>query len=142
MIGAPEFVLCAVSLRHEIARLYCPPLVRVERNLAFEECMAFEKAAKLSEIPPGSIKEAQVGGQVIALANVAGTLYAINNTCLHRGGPLGEGQLEGSVVTCPWHGWQFDVATGKAVQNPNAGLSCYAIELRGDEVYVDLAKPA
>jgi nitrite reductase/ring-hydroxylating ferredoxin subunit len=104
--------------------------------------MAFEKAAKLSEIPPGSIKEAQVGGQVIALANVAGTLYAINNTCLHRGGPLGEGQLEGSVVICPWHGWQFNVATGKAVQNPNAGLSCYAIELRGDEVYVDLAKPA
>ena len=147
MIGGPEFVLCAVSLRHEIARLYCPPAAGVLHWCAlneiwpFEECMAFEKAAKLSEIPPGSIKEVQVGGQVIALANVGGTLYAINNTCLHRGGPLGEGQLEGSVVTCPWHGWQFNVATGKAVQNPNAGLSCFATELRGDEVYVDLAKP-
>jgi len=83
--------------------------------------MAFEKAAKLSEIPSGSIKEVQVGGQAIALANVGGTLYAINNTCLHRGGPLGEGQLEGSVVTCPWHGWQFNVATGKAVQTRTPG---------------------
>jgi nitrite reductase (NADH) small subunit len=102
--------------------------------------MAFEKAAKLSEIPPGSVKEVQLAGQPIALANVGGTLYAISNTCLHRGGPLGEGQLEGSVVTCPWHGWQFNVATGKAVQNPNAGVSCFATELRGDEVYVDVAK--
>ncbi len=101
--------------------------------------MAFEKAAKLSEIPTGSIREVRVGGQAIALANVAGLYYAINNTCLHRGGPLGEGQLEGNVVTCPWHGWQFDVTTGKAVQNPNAGVGCYRTEIRGDEVFVDPA---
>jgi len=100
--------------------------------------MAFEVAAKLSEIPPGSIKEVLVGGQAIALANVGGRLYAIHNTCLHRGGPLGEGQLEGSIVTCPWHGWQFDVTTGKAVQNPNAGVGCMATEIHGDEVYIDL----
>ena len=101
--------------------------------------MSFEKAAKLSEIPAGSIKEVQVAGQTIALANVGGAFYAINNTCLHRGGPLGEGQLEGKVVTCPWHGWQYDVTTGKTVQNPNAGVGCYATEVRGDEVYVNLA---
>jgi nitrite reductase (NADH) small subunit len=101
--------------------------------------MAFEKAAKVSEIPAGAIKEFQLGGQAIAIANVGGTLYAISNTCLHRGGPLGEGELAGSVVTCPWHGWQFDVTTGKAVQNPNAGVACFAAEVRGDEVYVNLA---
>jgi nitrite reductase (NADH) small subunit len=101
--------------------------------------MAFEKAAKLSEISAGSIKEVQVAGQTVALANVAGKFYAINNTCLHRGGPLGEGQLDGNVVTCPWHGWQFDVITGKALENPNAGVGCYATEIRGDEVFVDLA---
>ncbi len=101
--------------------------------------MAFERAATLAEVPVGSIKEVQVGGQAIALANVAGTIFAISNTCLHRGGPLGEGQLEGKVVTCPWHGWQFDVTTGKAVQNPNASVGCYAIEVRGDEVFVSLA---
>ena len=101
--------------------------------------MAFEKAARLNEIPTGSIKTVQVGGKQLALANVGGTLYAIDNTCLHRGGPLAEGQLEGKVVTCPWHGWQFDVTTGKAVQNPNAGVGCFKTELRGDEVFVDPA---
>jgi nitrite reductase/ring-hydroxylating ferredoxin subunit len=101
--------------------------------------MAFEKAARLNEIPTGSIKSVQVGGKQLALANVGGTLYAIDNTCLHRGGPLAEGQLEGKVVTCPWHGWQFDVTTGKAVQNPNAGVGCFKTEIRGDEVFVDPA---
>jgi nitrite reductase (NADH) small subunit len=100
--------------------------------------MAFERVASMGEIPAGSIREVQVGGQAIALANVAGTVYAISGTCLHRGGPLGEGQLEGKVVTCPWHGWQFDVTTGKAVQNPNAGVGCYAVEVRGEEVFVSL----
>ena len=100
--------------------------------------MGFEKAASIEEIPEGSIKEVQVAGQPIALANVAGTLYAISNTCLHRGGPLGEGQLEGKVVTCPWHGWQFDVTTGKAVESPSAGVACYTVEVRGKEVFVSL----
>jgi nitrite reductase/ring-hydroxylating ferredoxin subunit len=98
--------------------------------------MAFERVAKLADIAVGTVKEVQVGGQAIALANVAGLVYAISNTCLHRGGPLGEGQLEGKVVTCPWHGWQYDVTTGKAVQNPNVGVSCYAIEVRDEEVFV------
>jgi nitrite reductase/ring-hydroxylating ferredoxin subunit len=55
---------------------------------------------------------------------------------------VGGGQLEGKVVSCPWHGWQFDVTNGKAVQNPAAGLGCYATEIRGSEVYVDLEKQA
>jgi nitrite reductase (NADH) small subunit len=100
--------------------------------------MALERAARASEIPLGSIKEVQVGGKPVALANVGGTFYAIDNTCLHRGGPLGQGQLEGLVVTCPWHGWQFDVTTGKAVMNPNAGVGCLRTEVHGDEIYVDL----
>ena len=102
--------------------------------------MGFEKAASLAEIPEGSIKEVQVAGQPIALANVAGTVYAISNTCLHRGGPLGEGQLEGKVVTCPWHGWEYDVTTGKTVQNPNTGVGCYAVEIRGEEIFVSLGQ--
>jgi nitrite reductase (NADH) small subunit len=100
--------------------------------------MALEPAAKVSEIPIGSIKEVQVGGKPVALANVGGTFYAIDNTCLHRGGPLGQGQLEGPVVTCPWHGWQFDVTTGKAVMNSNAGVGCLRTEVQGDDIYVDL----
>jgi len=101
--------------------------------------MAFEKAANLADVPAGSIKEVQVGGKPVALANVSGTVYAINGTCLHRGGPLGQGLLEGTVVTCPWHGWQFDVTTGRALLNPNASVGCLKAEVRGEEVYVDLA---
>ena len=101
--------------------------------------MALARAAKLSEIPPGSIKEIQVGGKTLVLANVGGAFFAIDNTCLHRGGPLGQGQLAGRIVTCPWHGWQFDVTTGKAVQNPNAGVGCFRTEVQGEEVLVDLA---
>jgi nitrite reductase/ring-hydroxylating ferredoxin subunit len=100
--------------------------------------MAFVRAAAASEIPVGTIKEVNVGGIAVALANIAGTYHAINNTCLHRGGPLGEGTLEGKIVTCPWHGWQFDVTSGKSVQNPTVGVACYAAELRAGEVFVDL----
>jgi nitrite reductase (NADH) small subunit len=100
--------------------------------------MAFVRAVKVSEVGPGSIREVQLGGTTIAVANVGGSFYAINNTCLHRGGPLGQGALEGKVVTCPWHGWQYDVTTGKTTMNPNAGVPCYPTEVRGEEVFVDV----
>src|SRR5882762_7030012 len=100
--------------------------------------MAFARAAKAADVAAGTIREVQVGSTKVALANVAGTFYAISGTCLHRGGPLGEGSLEGRTVTCPWHGWQFDVTTGKASMNPNTGVACYPAEVRGDEVFVDV----
>jgi nitrite reductase/ring-hydroxylating ferredoxin subunit len=100
--------------------------------------MGFVRAVKKAEVPAGTIREFQIEGKAVALANVGGTIYAINNTCLHRGGPLGQGQLDGKVVTCPWHGWQFDVTDGKAVQNPGAAVDCYPIELRGEDIFVDV----
>src|SRR6266851_2155164 len=84
--------------------------------------MGFVRAAKTNEIMPGTIREFQVEGKAIALANVGGKFYAINNTCLHRGGPLGQGVMDGKIVTCPWHGWQYDVTTGKISQNPTVGV--------------------
>lgn len=103
--------------------------------------MAFVAAAKVSDVPAGAIKDVQVGGTAVALANVEGKFYAISNTCLHRGGPLGQGVLEGPIVTCPWHGWQFDVTTGKVAQNESVGVGCFATEVRGEEVYVNLEQP-
>ena len=100
--------------------------------------MGFVRTIKLGELPPGTIREFQIEGKAIAIANVAGKIYAINNICLHRGGPLAQGPLEGKIVTCPWHGWQYDVTTGKIVQNPAAGVDCYATELRGQDVFVDV----
>ncbi|MBV8513708.1 MAG: Rieske (2Fe-2S) protein [Acidobacteria bacterium] len=100
--------------------------------------MAFVRAAAATEIPVGTIKEVNIGRTALAVANIGGTYHAINNTCLHRGGPLGEGTLEGKIVTCPWHGWQFDLTNGKSVENPAAGVAYYPTELRGGEVFVDL----
>jgi nitrite reductase/ring-hydroxylating ferredoxin subunit len=99
--------------------------------------MAFLRTARKDEIPAGSIREFQVEGATIAVANVDGKFFAINNTCLHRGGPLGEGELNGEVVTCPWHGWQYDVTSGKLVMNPAVGVMCYPVEVRGDDIFVD-----
>src|SRR5499427_5434370 len=98
--------------------------------------MALERAARVSEIPVGAIKEVQVGGKPIALFNVGGTFYAIDNTCLHRGGPLGEGELEGAVVTCPWHGWQYDVTTGVNTMDDSERVERYEVKVEGTAVLV------
>lgn len=100
--------------------------------------MAFLRTTKKEEVPPGSIQEFQLEGTVIALANVDGKFFAINNVCLHRGGPLGQGELGGKIVTCPWHGWQYDVTNGKLLTNPAIGVECYPVEVRGDDLFVDI----
>ena len=99
--------------------------------------MAFQRAAKQNEIPEGTVHEVHLEGLTIALANVAGKFYALNNSCLHRGGPLGQGQLSGTVLTCPWHGWQYQISTGQVTFNPEMRLDTYPVELRDDEVWVD-----
>jgi nitrite reductase (NADH) small subunit len=100
--------------------------------------MGFVRVAKVTEISSGTIHEVQVEGRTIAVANVGGQFHAISNTCLHRGGPLGQGALQGSVVTCPWHGWSFDVTTGKVSHNQAAGVACFPVEVRDGEVFVDI----
>jgi len=100
--------------------------------------MALLRAARKDDIPAGTIREFQVNGTTVAIANVDGKLFAINNTCLHRGGPLGEGELAGKVVTCPWHGWQYDVTTGKTLANPAVGVECYPLEIKGDDIFVEV----
>lgn len=100
--------------------------------------MAFLRAAKKEEVPAGTIREFQLDGKTVAVANVAGKLFAINNVCLHRGGPLGQGELDGPIVTCPWHGWRYDVTNGKLVTNPAVGVETYPVEVRGDDIFVDI----
>ena len=99
--------------------------------------MGFMRVARKDEIPAGSISEFQVEGLTIAIANVGDTFYAINNICLHRGGPLGQGLLQGVAVTCPWHGWQYDVTNGKLVMNQAIGVKTFAIEVRGEDLWID-----
>ncbi len=76
------------------------------------------KVAQAEEVPIGTGKVVQAAGKVLALFNIGGTFYAVDNRCTHVGGPLGEGAVEGSVVTCPWHGSRFDVKTGQVTAPP------------------------
>ncbi len=94
------------------------------------------RVAKASEIPPGTAKVVVVQGHPVALFNVDGTFYAVSHICLHRGGPIGEGTLDGFVVTCPLHGWEYDVRTGKNLANPLARLRTFAVRIDGDDVLV------
>ena len=78
------------------------------------------KVGRVDDFPAESLKKVVFGGEDIVVANVGGKLYAMTNTCTHRGGPLDEGELEGNTVICPWHGGGFDVTTGKVVGPPPA----------------------
>jgi nitrite reductase (NADH) small subunit len=73
------------------------------------------RIAEERECPPGSCLERVVEGRIVALFNVDGEYYALDGVCPHQGGPLGKGRLTGVVVTCPWHGWQFDVRNGQSL---------------------------
>ena len=75
--------------------------------------------ADLSGLPPGTCRSVELRDAGVALFNVEGDIFALDNTCPHAGGPLGEGTLEGPIVTCPWHGWKFNVCTGQWLKTPN-----------------------
>lgn len=92
--------------------------------------------AKVRDVRPGESKVVVVAGRPVALFNVNGTFYATDNTCLHRGGPVGEGFLDGAVATCPHHGWQYDVRTGQSFMNPEAKLRTYQVIVEGEDVKV------
>jgi len=96
----------------------------------------FVRVAAVDDVPPGSGKVVQAGGRLLALFNVDGAFYALENTCLHRGGPVGEGDLEGVVVTCPWHGFQYDVTTGRNVFDPEVGLETFPVRVSDGAVEV------
>lgn len=98
----------------------------------------YVKVAKLDDLPPGSAREFQADGKLVALFNVSGTIHALDNTCVHRGGPLGQGVLEENVVTCPWHGWQYDVTTGAVVMNPAIKVKKFQVKVEGDDIQVDV----
>lgn len=97
------------------------------------------KVAETKEVPPGTGKAVEAGGRKIALFNSGGTYYAIDDTCTHRGGPLSDGAVEGTVVTCPWHGATFDITTGSVLGPPAAGgVARYNVQVDGTDILVEL----
>jgi len=94
----------------------------------------FVRVAGTDDVKPGHAMVAEVNGKSLAVFNVDGQFHIIDNTCVHRGGPLGEGELDTAVVTCPWHGWQFNVVTGACINNPSAKVATYQVKVEGADV--------
>jgi nitrite reductase/ring-hydroxylating ferredoxin subunit len=100
---------------------------------------AFVKVATTDELVPGQAKRVEAQGRRIALFNQNGAYYAIEDTCPHRGGPLSEGQVEGTAVVCPWHGAKFDMTTGEVLGPPaRAGVARFRTRVSGSDVEVEL----
>ncbi|MGA3210556.1 MAG: Rieske 2Fe-2S domain-containing protein [Terriglobales bacterium] len=95
-------------------------------------------ASKQELPPPGEAKEFTLGEKTICVANVNGQLSAMDNVCGHRGGPLGQGMVDGGKVVCPWHGWRWDPLTGAAMERPEVAIPVYPLEIEGDDVLVKL----
>jgi nitrite reductase (NADH) small subunit len=98
----------------------------------------FVKICKTSDVKAGSGKSIEVNGKPVAVFNIEGSFYAINDTCRHRGGPLGEGELDGKTVICPWHGWRYDVTTGANELVPDLPTDRYEVKVEGDDVLADV----
>lgn len=98
------------------------------------------RVAIANDIPAGTGVEITVEGRIIALFNVDGTFYAIDGICAHAGGPVGKGELNGCIVTCPWHGWQYDVSTGRHCLTENILQQQFPVTVRAGEVFVELSK--
>jgi len=96
----------------------------------------FEVVLHKDALEPGRVTEIIIAGTAIAVANVEGTFHASANSCPHAGGPMGEGSLEGSVLTCPYHGWAFDMHDGTCETNPDVKLQIYDVQVVDDAVCV------
>ena len=96
------------------------------------------RVAAITDCAPGHGLEVVAKGRIVALFNVDGTFHALDGICPHQGGPLGKGALTGCVVTCPWHGWQFDVQTGQHQINPALQHESFDVRVEEGEVYVAL----
>ena len=100
--------------------------------------MALIKVAEAEEIAPGSCKAVRVEGRDIAVFNISGAFYGIDDACPHRYAPLSDGFVSGEIITCPWHAWQINVRTGEVIYNPHTCVDTYACVLKPDGIYVEI----
>ncbi len=103
--------------------------------------MAWTRIAARSELPSDALIEVEINGRYIAVCNVGGEIRALDGTCPHQGGPLGEGALNGEFVTCPWHMWDFHSETGACSFNDRVRVAVYPVRLEGEAVLADLVVP-
>ena len=101
--------------------------------------MSEARVAALDDVTPGRPKLVEAHGVRVVLSRAGDRVYACGDTCTHRGGPLSEGKLNGTRLTCPWHGWMFDVRTGQcAFPARGTAIASYAVRVDGNDVFVDV----
>jgi NAD(P)H-dependent nitrite reductase small subunit len=98
----------------------------------------YVRAIAVADLPPGQATEVAVDGETLALFNVEGTFHALTNRCPHRGGPLGQGFVEGAEVSCPWHNWTFDVRTGESTASSDMKVPCHEVKVEDGQVLVQV----
>jgi nitrite reductase (NADH) small subunit len=97
------------------------------------------KVARLADLPPGTGRAVYAGGQDIAVFNIGGEIVAIGNECPHAAGSLGDGLVDGGIVTCPQHGWEFDARSGACMTVPGEAVPRYPVRVDAGDILVDLA---
>jgi nitrite reductase (NADH) small subunit len=113
-------------------------LSRETDGIVRDRMTEFNDVASTAEIPVGRAKACVVNGRTIALYHTARGFFSTDNTCPHRGGPLAEGDLIGDEITCPWHLWGFDVATGLCAGNPEIAVATHEVRIDGERILVKL----
>jgi nitrite reductase/ring-hydroxylating ferredoxin subunit len=98
----------------------------------------FVEAGRLEELPLGQGRTVTIAGKEVALFNVDGTIFAIDDSCLHHGLSLGSSKVEGKVVTCRGHGWKYDVTTGSTLSSPGYGVASYPVKVEDGKILVAL----
>lgn len=98
----------------------------------------FVTVGRVADFTPGQARMVVVDGRHVALFRLDDGFFAIDNLCLHQAGPLCEGDIDGGVVTCPWHGWSYEIRSGTLVQDPRVGVSKHNTRIVGDDVQVQL----
>jgi nitrite reductase/ring-hydroxylating ferredoxin subunit len=100
--------------------------------------MAFVKVGSVSQLPPGSVLEADVEGNMYAVCNADGSLHALDGICPHAGGPLGQGALHGTMLVCPWHAWEYDCRTGVNDFDATVKVATFPVKVEGSDILIDL----
>ncbi len=93
------------------------------------------------DCPPGKCIEAMVNESIVVVANVGGRFYAMDGLCAHQGGPLAGGNLSGCTLTCPWHGWQYDVKSGQQLLSDTIRQTVYRARESGGTIQVEVPDP-
>ena len=112
------------------------PVPRIPYPVSRTPMSTWIRIAAAADCPPGEAREFLLEDRIIALFHVGGRFYALDGICPHQGGPLGQGNLSGCVVTCPWHGWQFDVTTGQHQAKGALRQPSYPVRVEGPDIFV------